>query len=56
MKYRKHTWINLDTGDAEYGIQILYGGRWLHCLENNKPLIFKDESERDVKIKELKNK
>ncbi len=56
MKYKKHTWFNLDSGYVEYGIQVFHGGRWLHCLEGDKILIFRDETERDVKLKELRMK
>jgi hypothetical protein len=52
-EYRKHTWGNIKSGKAVHGIQGLSNGRWLHCCENGRPLLFDTPEERDAKIREL---
>lgn len=50
MEARPTNWLNLETLDEEFGIEVLHKDRWLNAAEGGKPLIFKTETERDAKI------
>jgi hypothetical protein len=56
MKYRKHTWLNTKTMEPEYGIQTKHPetGKWMHCCEGKKPLIYTAEKARDAKLRDLR--
>jgi hypothetical protein len=53
MKYRPHTWIDLETNETTYGIQANTGyAQWKHVSKGNKPLFFKTKDEAKQWIKE----
>lgn len=55
-KYRAHNWLNIKSLKTVFGIQARSNGRWLHCAENGKPLLFRSEKRRDAKLKSLEAK
>jgi len=54
--FRASKWFNFNTNKPMYGIQARIKPRkWIHCLKNDDyPLIFNTEEERDEKLNELK--
>jgi hypothetical protein len=58
MEFKAYDWLDLSTKKPKYGIQAkLDGGdTWMNCCEDNKPLLFDTEKERDAKIAEAKMK
>jgi hypothetical protein len=55
--YRRHDWLDTKTMEPRFGIQAKAVGwevRWLHCAQDNVPLIFYTPQERDAKLKELR--
>lgn len=59
ISYRAHDWWDEKRRVPKYGIQVKtvgYECRWLHCAENNKPLLFDMPHERDAKLKELRRR
>ena len=50
MEARPKNWLNLESLDEEFGIEVKHKDRWLNAAEGGKPLIFRTEAERDAKI------
>lgn len=50
MEARPKNWLNIETLNEEFGIEVKHKDRWLNAAEGGKPLIFKTEAERDAKI------
>jgi hypothetical protein len=42
--------------EPEYGIQTKHPetGKWMHCCEGKKPLIYTAEKARDAKLRDLR--
>jgi hypothetical protein len=41
MKTRVHDWIDLDTNDPRFGVQVrIDTGKWAHTCQGGKPLLF----------------
>lgn len=49
MRTRNHDWFDTNTGKTLYGFQVYHHGKWRHAAENNKPLLFSERLDRDVK-------
>lgn len=56
MEARPKNWLNLETLDEEFGIEVNYKGRWLHAAEGGKPLVYKSEADRDAKVAEIRQR
>ncbi len=57
IHYRAHDWVDIKQNKVVFGIQAKLVGwevRWRHCAEDDKPLFFEKEGDRDNKLKELK--
>jgi len=54
-QFRLHIWLNTETRKEEYGIQAKVDGKWIHCSEDGKPLIYPDRSDARAKMMELSN-
>jgi len=50
MEARPKNWLDLETLNEEFGIEVKQDGKWLNAAEGGRPLIFKTEAERDSKI------
>lgn len=62
MKTRILPWVNTDTFEEMYGIQIKSNGKWRHAISNNEFLVFETKAEAkaaqaeiDARIKERGN-
>lgn len=54
-QYRPHEWINTNTLEPVYSIQVRVGKNgWAHYHEGGKPWFYKTAEERDAKLKELR--
>ena len=58
IKYSRCDWLDTKAMAVKYGIKAkasaAFGEPWRYCTEGNKLLIFDTETERDVKLKELR--
>lgn len=57
--YRLCPWVDRTTGETKYGIQVKLVGfdlRWMHCLEENTPLLFDDPDAAKDKMREMRKK
>lgn len=54
MKIRPCDWINTETLEKIFGVQIKVKGKWCHAHKNGTPLFFNTSKERDIEIKRLK--
>ena len=55
--YRPHDWLDTKTNLPKHGIQAKAVGfecRWLHCAEDNSPLLYDTPEERDAKLRDLR--
>ena len=58
MKFRKSEWLDMSSATPKYGIQsqVTPGSDWMNLCEGSKPCIYDSETERDLKIKELRKR
>lgn len=54
MDARPKNWLNLETLNEEFGIEVRISGKWMHAAEAGKPLIYKTEAERDAKLQAIR--
>lgn len=54
MRTRPTTWYDSAETATVYGIEVLHNGEWLHVAENNIPLLFSSEGEREQKRMSMK--
>ena len=55
MKFRKSTWLDTRTNTLVFGIEVKPQPKdhWFNCCENDAPLLYEKESERDAKLRAL---
>lgn len=53
-QYQAHDWLDTKANKPKHGIDALVSGRWMHCAENGKPLLYDTEEERDAKLRKLR--
>lgn len=56
MKLRPHTFFDLDTLSPVYGVQVQRQprGPWLNAAAGGKPLLYRNEADRDAKLQQLR--
>lgn len=52
MRTRPTSWIDIDTLQGKYGLQVLHKGKWRNLAENGKPCVYDTQEERDAKRRE----
>lgn len=54
MKVRPSQWLNQETMQPMFGIEVHYMGQWINASQNGTPLLFADINARDAKMAEIK--
>jgi hypothetical protein len=54
-QFRLHLWLDRQRMTEMHGIQAKVNGKWTHCSENGKPLLFDSKDEANEKMMELSN-
>lgn len=55
MRTRNNDWVNTDTLETKFGIDVSYDGKnWNHLAINSNPYFATNEKERNEKRKELR--
>lgn len=56
MRTRPNDWLDTNTLETKYGIDVLHDGKWKHLAEDGKPCIYSTPAERDAKRAEYRKK
>lgn len=56
MRTRANDWLDTNTLETKYGIDVLHDGKWKHLAEDGKPCIYSTPAERDAKRAEYRKK
>jgi hypothetical protein len=53
--FKINQWMNKETGEVMYGIDVKVGRVWCHLKEGEDRLIYADKREANEKLKALKS-
>ena len=54
MKTKTNDWVDTDTMEVSYGIDVYYNGEWHHAAVEGIPLLFDTKEERDIQRKVIR--